>query len=63
MDPTAPNFDFQEAYLRRILGFMGLNDLTFIHAENQRRGSSAEASLAAAMTRVEQVASEVTLAA
>lgn len=28
-------FDFQEPYLRHILGFMGLTDVTFIHAENQ----------------------------
>ena len=55
-DPLAPNFDFQEAYLRRILGFMGLTDVIFIHAENQRRGGQAEAALAAAADRVEQVA-------
>jgi FMN-dependent NADH-azoreductase len=28
-------FDFQEPYLRHILGFIGLTDVTFIHAENQ----------------------------
>jgi FMN-dependent NADH-azoreductase len=32
--PTEP-FDFQEPYLRHILGFIGLTDVTFIHAENQ----------------------------
>ena len=26
-------FDFHEPYLRAILGFMGLTDVTFIHAE------------------------------
>jgi FMN-dependent NADH-azoreductase len=30
-------FDFQEPYLRHILRFIGLTDLTFIHAENQLR--------------------------
>jgi FMN-dependent NADH-azoreductase len=30
-------FDFQEPYLRHILGFIGLADVTFIHAENQAR--------------------------
>jgi FMN-dependent NADH-azoreductase len=31
------DFDFQEPYLRHILGFIGLTDVTFIHAENQAR--------------------------
>ncbi|PYV74261.1 MAG: hypothetical protein DMG97_09200, partial [Acidobacteria bacterium] len=30
-------FDSQEPYLRHILGFIGLTDVTFIHAENQAR--------------------------
>src|SRR3981189_551900 len=30
-------FDFQEPYLRHILGFIGLTDVTFIHAEKQGR--------------------------
>ncbi len=34
--PTA-QFDHQEPYLRHILGFIGLTDVTFIHAENQKR--------------------------
>src|SRR5579872_7051506 len=33
----AEKFDFQEPYLRHILGFIGLTDVTFIHAENQAR--------------------------
>ena len=33
--PTA-QYDHQEPYLRHILGFIGLNDVTFIHAENQK---------------------------
>jgi FMN-dependent NADH-azoreductase len=34
-------FDFQEPYLRHILGFIGLTDVTFIHAENQARKEAA----------------------
>jgi FMN-dependent NADH-azoreductase len=34
-------FDFQELYLRHILGFIGLRDVTFIHAENQAREEAA----------------------
>ncbi|MCU1334010.1 MAG: dehydrogenase (quinone) [Candidatus Angelobacter sp.] len=34
-------FDFQEPYLRHILGFIGLTDVTFIHAENQAREAAA----------------------
>ncbi|HTI82597.1 MAG TPA: FMN-dependent NADH-azoreductase [Acetobacteraceae bacterium] len=32
-DAPAKVFDFQEPYLRAILGFLGLNDVTFIHVE------------------------------
>jgi FMN-dependent NADH-azoreductase len=34
-------FDFQEPYLRHILGFIGLTDVTFVHAENQGREEGA----------------------
>jgi FMN-dependent NADH-azoreductase len=44
-------FDFQEPYLRHILGFIGLTDVTFIHAENQAREDAA-ASFAAAAERI-----------
>ena len=46
-------FDFQEPYLRHILGFIGLIDVTFIHAENQARPDLAVAAKAAAMQRIE----------
>jgi len=36
-------YDFQEPYLRHIFGFMGINDVTFIHAENQSRADAAPA--------------------
>jgi FMN-dependent NADH-azoreductase len=38
--PTEP-FDFQEPYLKHIFGFIGLSDVTFIHAENQSRAEAA----------------------
>jgi FMN-dependent NADH-azoreductase len=44
-------WDFQEPYLRHILGFMGLRDVTFIHAENQSREQAA-ASFEAAIERI-----------
>ncbi len=40
--PTA-QYDFQERYLRHILGFIGLTDVTFIHAENQKARRSRRA--------------------
>ena len=53
----AEKFDFQEPYLRHILGFMGLTDVTFIHAENQSR-EGAGPSFAAAAEHVERLAAE-----
>src|SRR6267154_1336174 len=44
-------FDFQEPYLRHILAFIGLTDVTFIHAENQSRDQAA-ASLESAAERI-----------
>jgi FMN-dependent NADH-azoreductase len=48
-------FDFQEPYLRHILGFIGLTDVTFIHAENQLR-ETAGSSLAAAIGEIDKLA-------
>ncbi|MGH9486689.1 MAG: FMN-dependent NADH-azoreductase [Terriglobales bacterium] len=59
--PTA-GFDFQEPYLRFLLGVVGLTDVTFIHAEKQLR-PEAEASFAAATEQVSLAASEHVLAA
>ncbi len=53
--PTA-QFDFQEPYLRHILGFIGLTDVTFIHAENQGKPDLAASAMAAAAERAEAVA-------
>ena len=55
MDASSEQFDFQESYLRRILGFIGLTDVTFIHAENQARREKAESSRNAAVERIEQI--------
>jgi FMN-dependent NADH-azoreductase len=37
------SYDFQEPYLRTILGFLGLDDITFIHVEGQQIGPDAAA--------------------
>jgi FMN-dependent NADH-azoreductase len=50
-------FDFQEPYLRHIFGFIGLTEVTFIHAENQLR-EGADSSLAAVLEQIGQVAAE-----
>jgi FMN-dependent NADH-azoreductase len=54
------SFDFQEPYLRRILAFIGLTDVVFIHAENQLR-EQASSSLKGAIEEIERaIAEEVT---
>ena len=50
-------FDFQEPYLRHIFGFMGVTDVTFIHAENQHR-EGAGPSLADALEQIEHAVAE-----
>jgi FMN-dependent NADH-azoreductase len=55
--PTA-QYDHQEPYLRHILGFIGLTDVTFIHAENQKPGELAEPSRAAAISQIQQAAAQ-----
>lgn len=48
-------YDYQEPYLRAILGFIGLTDITFIHAENLNMGDDArEKSLFAAKEAIAQ---------
>jgi FMN-dependent NADH-azoreductase len=56
-------FDFQEPYLRHILGFIGLTDVTFIHAENQKPGAQAEIAKAAAIAQIQQLAGAPALSA
>ena len=53
----AEKFDFQEPYLRHIFGFIGLTDVTFIHAENQAR-EEAGPRLAAAAEEISRLAVE-----
>jgi FMN-dependent NADH-azoreductase len=53
----AEKVDFQEPYLRHILGFIGLHDVSFIHAENQAR-EGAGPSLAAAAKHIGHLAAE-----
>jgi FMN-dependent NADH-azoreductase len=42
-DGPAKPMDFQEPYLRAMLGFLGLTDVTFIHAEGQNVSPDAAA--------------------
>jgi FMN-dependent NADH-azoreductase len=50
-------FDFQEPYLQHILRFIGLTDITFVHAENQS-GAQALASMATAGERIEGIVAQ-----
>jgi FMN-dependent NADH-azoreductase len=50
-------WDFQESYLRHILGFIGLTEVTFIHVENQGRENAA-ASFEEAIERIDAVLAE-----
>jgi FMN-dependent NADH-azoreductase len=52
----AERFDYQEPYLRHVLGFIGLTDVTFIHAENQQPGPRGEAARAAAIEQIQRMA-------
>src|ERR1035441_10106845 len=52
--------DYQEPYLRHILAFIGLTDVTFIHAENQKPGAQAETAKAAAIAQIRELAGEST---
>ena len=59
-------YDHQEPYLRLILAYIGLTDVTFIHAENQQRPAQAQQSRDAALSQIEQLVSstmEVSLTA
>lgn len=55
--PGSPTerFDYQEPYLRHILAFIGLTDVTFIHAENQKPGTKGETARAAAIAQIRQL--------
>lgn len=52
----AQAIDFQEPYLRQLLGFIGLTDVTFVHAEKMGYGPDArEAAIAGAKARLAQI--------
>ena len=51
------SFDFQEPYLRHMLAFIGLTDVTFVHVEGQRISpAAAEAGLNKARQTIAQIA-------
>lgn len=50
-------FDFQEPYLRAVLGFIGLTDVTFIHLEGLAMGpQAADANRAKALAEIDRLA-------
>jgi FMN-dependent NADH-azoreductase len=54
---TATGFlDHQEAYLRAILGFFGITDITFIRAENTARPELRDKSIEAAQAEIKALA-------
>jgi len=53
--PTEP-FDYQEPYLRHVLRFIGLTDVTFIHAESQKPGPLGESERVNALALTGQAA-------
>jgi FMN-dependent NADH-azoreductase len=63
-DSPATAYDFQEPYLRAILGFNGLTDVTFIHVEAQKMSpEAAEAAIANARATVRILAAPLPTAA
>jgi FMN-dependent NADH-azoreductase len=53
---AATAIDFQEPYLRHLLGFIGITDVTFVHAEKIGYGPEARtAAIEAAKARISQV--------
>ena len=63
-DGPAAAYDFQEPYLRHLLGFMGLTDITFVRAEKLGFGPEARAAaIATATAGVRAAAAEQAAAA
>jgi FMN-dependent NADH-azoreductase len=49
-------FDFQEPYLRAVLGFLGMTDVTFVHFEGLAMGpEAANANRSKALAHVERL--------
>ena len=60
----AQAIDFQEPYLRHLLGFMGLTDVTFVRAEKIGYGPEArEAAIASATASLKATAADLAQAA
>jgi FMN-dependent NADH-azoreductase len=56
--------DFQEPYLRAVLGFLGLTDVTFVHLEGLSMGpAAADANRGKALAAIERLAGRVAQAA
>ncbi|MFC3106387.1 FMN-dependent NADH-azoreductase [Undibacterium arcticum] len=55
----AKSMDFHETYLRAVLGFIGLTDITFIHTEGLAMG---DAAVADALTQTRQAIGELVAA-
>lgn len=56
-------FDYQEPYLRHILAFIGLTDVTFIHAENQKPGPQGETARNEAIAQIQQFTAQTSVSA
>ena len=55
----AAAFDFQEPYLRAVLGFLGLTDVTFVHLEGLSMGpEAADTNRGKALAAIERLAAE-----
>jgi FMN-dependent NADH-azoreductase len=60
----AAAFDFQEPYLRAVLGFLGLTDVTFVHFEGLAMGpEAANTNRGKALAEIERLAGAVAVAA
>lgn len=54
---AAPQADFQEAYLRHVFGFLGVDDVRFVRAEGLNMGdASRSAAIQGARTEIEKAA-------
>jgi len=53
-------YDFQEPYLRTILGFIGITDVTFVHAEGVNEGEKArETAMTSASAQLIEIAGKI----
>ena len=53
-------YDFQEPYLRTILGFIGITDVTFVHAEGVNEGEKArETAMTTAAAKFVEIAGTI----